>query len=98
MAAAVFLISMPPGSTSGVGRVSSSSGLPGCMRTAVNPLGTVDLLSVFAVGGARATADVHGLTGHEPALVGRREDHGVGDLLGAAEPLQRDFARGVGDH
>jgi hypothetical protein len=29
MAAAVFLMRMPPGSTSGVGKVSSSSGFPG---------------------------------------------------------------------
>src|SRR4029453_15605903 len=40
MAAAVFLMRMPPASTSGVGSVSSSSGLPGCNSTAVSPLGT----------------------------------------------------------
>src|SRR5262249_26748813 len=42
MAAAVFLIRMPPGSTSGVGSVSSASGRPGCNNTAVSPLGTGD--------------------------------------------------------
>src|SRR5215468_10766985 len=31
---------MPPGSMSGVGSVSSSSGLPGWTSTAVNPFGT----------------------------------------------------------
>src|SRR5262245_10219951 len=40
MAAAVFLTRRPPGSISGVGRLSSSSGRPGWTRTAVNPLGT----------------------------------------------------------
>jgi len=32
MAAAVFLMRMPPGSTSGVGKVSSSSGFPGLVE------------------------------------------------------------------
>src|SRR5262245_2138319 len=41
MAAAVFLMSIPPGSTSGVGRVSSSSGFPGWLSTTVSPFGTV---------------------------------------------------------
>src|SRR6266508_2391527 len=50
MAAAVFLMRMPPGSTSGVGSVSSSSGFPGCIRTAVNPLGTVSSPSSMSVG------------------------------------------------
>src|SRR5262245_45062753 len=40
MAAAVFLTRMPPGSTSGVGSVSSSSGFPGWLSTTVSPLGT----------------------------------------------------------
>src|SRR6266540_5391832 len=44
MAAAVFLMRIPPGSTSGVGSVSSSSGRPCWMRTAVKPFGTVYLL------------------------------------------------------
>src|SRR5690348_7493572 len=48
MAAAVFLISIPPGSTSGVGSVSSSSGCPGWFSTAVNPLGMVSILPVGA--------------------------------------------------
>jgi len=39
-AAAVFLIRIPPGSTSGVGRVSNSSGFPGWLSTTVNPFGT----------------------------------------------------------
>src|SRR3989442_12262831 len=84
MAAAVFLISMPPGSTSGVGSVSSSSGLPGWFSTAVNPLG---MSSILSVGGARPTADVHGLAGHESRLIGRGEDHGIGDLLRASQAL-----------
>ena len=40
MAAAVFLMRIPPGSTSGVGRVSSSSGFPGWLSTTVSPFGT----------------------------------------------------------
>src|SRR5262245_47369871 len=40
MAAAVLRMRMPPGSTSGVGNISSSSGFPGWLRTAVSPLGT----------------------------------------------------------
>ncbi len=44
MAAAVLRISMPPGSISGVGRVSSSSGFPGWFRTTTSPLGTAGLL------------------------------------------------------
>src|SRR4029077_9440078 len=96
MAAAVFLISIPPGSTSGVGSVSSSSGLPGWFSTTVNPLGMVS--SILPVGGARATADVHGLARHEAGLVGGREDDRVRDLLGASQTLERDLARGVGDH
>src|SRR4029453_8323015 len=40
MAAAVFRMRMPPGSMSGVGRLSSSSGLPGWFSTTVSPLGT----------------------------------------------------------
>src|SRR5262245_66628684 len=94
MAAAVFLISMPPGSTSGVGSVSSSSGLPGWFSTTVNPLGMVS--SILPVGGARATADVHGLAGHEPGLVGRREDHRVGDLLRTSQAQQWHLAARVG--
>src|SRR5262245_49029407 len=45
MAAAVFRMRMPPGSTSGVGSISRSSGLPGWLRTAVSPLGTGFLLA-----------------------------------------------------
>src|SRR5262245_487394 len=51
MAAAVFLMSMPPGSISGVGRDSSSSGLPGWFSTAVSPFGTAGLLG--SEGGGR---------------------------------------------
>src|SRR6185369_5979080 len=40
MAAAVFRMRMPPGSMSGVGRLSSSSGLPGWFSTTVSPFGT----------------------------------------------------------
>src|SRR6266542_6784559 len=45
MAAAVFLTRMPPGSISGVGRVSSSSGFPGWLSTTVRPFGTVASLA-----------------------------------------------------
>src|SRR4029078_13684309 len=76
--------------------LSTATVCPGWFSTTVNPLGMV--FSILPVGGARATADVDGLAGHEPRLVGGGEDHRMRDLLGPSQTLQRDLARGVGDH
>src|SRR5437016_1246200 len=59
---------------------------------------TAGRILVLAVGHPGPAAHVDGLAGHEVRLVRGREDHRPGDLLGAAEPLERHVARGLGDH
>src|SRR5438552_19197022 len=88
MAAAVFLMRIPPGSTSGVGSISSSSGRPGWLRTAVNPFGTACSSSRRSMAGfypgsadeALTSADDSGVV--NGAATDHREDgDGLGQLL-----------------